>query len=225
MELISFLFFQCKTAFNVNTCNVISNISQLLPPVRFDHLEIAYCSNLIIVFYPFGTFGQASCIRSCHEDLILTRKSHNCIHSEGILQTLRLMRTWLKGWFTLCSLYHTILLYYFRRLVSTSFATQREAKNSKFHINYIRISFQFITSRDRFDLSGNQLLIWNHRVNLRIREFRNELCASNHIVWTDLDTCSWVSFPAIAVLDEVCQTKVNRRSCKRWWTRCALTFM
>ena len=25
-----------------------------------------------------GNFGQALCIRSCHEDLILTRKSHNC---------------------------------------------------------------------------------------------------------------------------------------------------
>ena len=23
-------------------------------------------------------FGQALCIRSCHEDLILTRKTHNC---------------------------------------------------------------------------------------------------------------------------------------------------
>ena len=25
-----------------------------------------------------GNFGQALCIRSCHEDPILTRKSHNC---------------------------------------------------------------------------------------------------------------------------------------------------
>ena len=36
------------------------------------------CSNLTIVFYPLGNFGKALCIRSCHEDLILTRKSHNC---------------------------------------------------------------------------------------------------------------------------------------------------
>ena len=44
-----------------------------------DHLEIANCSNLTIVFYLLGNFGQAlQCIRSCHEDLILTRKSHNC---------------------------------------------------------------------------------------------------------------------------------------------------
>ena len=43
-----------------------------------DHLKIANCSNLTIVFYPLGNFGQALCIRSCHEDLILTRKSHNC---------------------------------------------------------------------------------------------------------------------------------------------------
>ena len=75
MALISFLFFQCKTAFNVNTYHVISNISQLLPP---DHMKIANCSNLATVFYPLGNFGQALCIRSCHEDLILTRKSHNC---------------------------------------------------------------------------------------------------------------------------------------------------
>ena len=34
------------------------------------------CSNLTTVFYTLGNFGQASCSRSCHEDLILTRKSH-----------------------------------------------------------------------------------------------------------------------------------------------------
>ena len=39
---------------------------------------MANCSNLTIVIYPLGSFGQALCIRSCHEDLILTRKSHNC---------------------------------------------------------------------------------------------------------------------------------------------------
>ena len=41
-------------------------------------MEIANCSNLTTVFYPLGNFGQALCLRSCHEDLILTRKSHNC---------------------------------------------------------------------------------------------------------------------------------------------------
>ena len=40
---------------------------------------MANCSNLTIVFYPLGNFGQALCIRSCHEDLIMTRKSHNCV--------------------------------------------------------------------------------------------------------------------------------------------------
>ena len=30
MGVTSFLFFQSKTAFNINTCQVISNISQLL---------------------------------------------------------------------------------------------------------------------------------------------------------------------------------------------------
>ena len=44
-----------------------------------NHLEIANGSNLIIVFYPLGNFGQALCIGSCHEDQILTRKSHNCV--------------------------------------------------------------------------------------------------------------------------------------------------
>ena len=48
------------------------------PLFDVDHLKVANCSNLTIVFYPLGNFGQALCIRSCHEDLILTRKSHNC---------------------------------------------------------------------------------------------------------------------------------------------------
>ena len=75
MELISFLFFQCKTAFNVNTCHVISKASHsCFPLFDVDHPEIANCSNVTIVFYPLGNFGQAM----CHKDLILTRKSHNC---------------------------------------------------------------------------------------------------------------------------------------------------
>ena len=78
MALISFLFFHYKTTFDVNTCHVISSISQFIPLFDVDHLEIANCSNLTIVFYPLGNFGQALCIRLCHEDLILTRKSHNC---------------------------------------------------------------------------------------------------------------------------------------------------
>ena len=48
------------------------------PLFDVDDLKIANCSNLAIVFYLLGNFGQALCIRSCHEDLILTRKSHNC---------------------------------------------------------------------------------------------------------------------------------------------------
>ena len=48
------------------------------PLFDVDHLKIANCCNLTIVFNPMGNFGQALCIRSCHEDLILTRKSHNC---------------------------------------------------------------------------------------------------------------------------------------------------
>ena len=42
------------------------------------HLEIANCSNFTIVFYLQGNFGQSLCIRSCHEDLILKGKGHNC---------------------------------------------------------------------------------------------------------------------------------------------------
>ena len=48
------------------------------PLFNIDHLEIGNCSNLTIVFHPLGNFGQALCIRSFHEDLILTRKSDNC---------------------------------------------------------------------------------------------------------------------------------------------------
>ena len=48
------------------------------PLFDVDHLKMANCSHLTIVFCPLGTFGQALCIRSCHEDLTLTRKSHNC---------------------------------------------------------------------------------------------------------------------------------------------------
>ena len=44
----------------------------------FDHLKIAHCYNLTTVFYPLDNFGQALCTRLCNEDLILTRKSHNC---------------------------------------------------------------------------------------------------------------------------------------------------
>ena len=39
---------------------------------------MANCSNLTTAFYLSGNFEQALCIRSCHEDLILTRKSHSC---------------------------------------------------------------------------------------------------------------------------------------------------
>ena len=49
-----------------------------LPLCDIDHLDMANFSNLDIVFYLLGDFGQALFIRSCLEDLILTRKSHNC---------------------------------------------------------------------------------------------------------------------------------------------------
>ena len=37
MGQINFLFLQCKTAFNMNTCHVMSNISQLLPIALIKH--------------------------------------------------------------------------------------------------------------------------------------------------------------------------------------------
>ena len=46
------------------------------PLFDVDHLKIANCS--------LGNFGQALCIRSWHEDLILIRKSHNCSGIEFI---------------------------------------------------------------------------------------------------------------------------------------------
>ena len=52
------------------------------PLFDVNHMKIVNCSNLIIIFFSssctLGDFGQALHIRSCHKDLILTRKSHNC---------------------------------------------------------------------------------------------------------------------------------------------------
>ena len=48
------------------------------PLFNVDSLEIANCSNLTTVFYPLSNFRQTLCIRSCHEDMILRRKNHNC---------------------------------------------------------------------------------------------------------------------------------------------------
>ena len=76
MGLINFLFFQCKTAFDVDTslpCG-FKHLTVASPLFDVDHLEIVNCTNVTIVFYPLGNFGQALCIRSCHEDLMLTKK-------------------------------------------------------------------------------------------------------------------------------------------------------
>ena len=78
MELISFTFFQCKTTFGINTCHLMSNVSLLLPLFYVDHLEIANCSNLSTVYYLLGDFGRELFIGPCHEDVVLTRKSHSC---------------------------------------------------------------------------------------------------------------------------------------------------
>ena len=62
----------------MNTCHVISNPLQLLPRFNVDNLEIANCPNLSIVCYFWGDVGQELFTRSCYEDVILTKKSHNC---------------------------------------------------------------------------------------------------------------------------------------------------
>ena len=48
-----------------------------LPPFDIDHLEIANFPNESIVYYFLGNFEKALFIRSCHEEVILTRKWHN----------------------------------------------------------------------------------------------------------------------------------------------------
>ena len=77
MELISFLFFHWKLLLILTLATWYQTFHSYSPPPSLfdtDHTEIA---NLIIVFYLLGDCGQALFIRSCHEDVILTRKSHN----------------------------------------------------------------------------------------------------------------------------------------------------
>ena len=49
-----------------------------VPLFHIDNLEIANYSSKNIVFNFLGDFGQAMWMRSCHEDMILIRRSHNC---------------------------------------------------------------------------------------------------------------------------------------------------
>ena len=78
MGLIGFLFFSVKRLLMLILAKRSQTSHSCFPLFDVDHLEIANCSNLTIVFYPLGNFGQALRIRSCDEDLILTKKSHNC---------------------------------------------------------------------------------------------------------------------------------------------------
>ena len=48
----------------MNTCCVISNISQLLPPFDIDDLELADCSNFDIVYYFSSILGR-HCLQDC----------------------------------------------------------------------------------------------------------------------------------------------------------------
>ena len=78
IELSSFISFSSELLLMLILATWSQASHSWFPLFDVDHLEIANCSNLTIVFYPLGNFGQALCIRSCHEELILTRKSHNC---------------------------------------------------------------------------------------------------------------------------------------------------
>ena len=75
MRVICFVFFQSKPAFNINTCHLIPNISQLRSPVSYWQSWNYYSKS--IVFYFLGEFGQLLWIWSRYEDVIL-RRSHNC---------------------------------------------------------------------------------------------------------------------------------------------------
>ena len=81
MALIRFLFFQCKTAFMLILAASSQTFHSYFPLLNVVHLK----SKMLIVVYPLGNVGQELCIRSCHEDLILTRKRHNC-SSIGFIQ-------------------------------------------------------------------------------------------------------------------------------------------
>ena len=76
MGLISFFSFCCKTAFDFAKLLLTSHSCFSLFDINY--LEIANCSNKSIVFYLYCDFLQALFVRSCHEDVILTKKSHNC---------------------------------------------------------------------------------------------------------------------------------------------------
>ena len=56
MGVIGFLFFQCKTAVNIDTCHVISNISKL--PFDTDDLETANCSIKALSFTFWSILGK-----------------------------------------------------------------------------------------------------------------------------------------------------------------------
>ena len=79
MGLVSFLFFHYKLLLILILATRSQTSYSCFPLFDVDHLEIGNCSNLTTVFHTLGNFEPALCIRLCHEDLILTRKSHNCV--------------------------------------------------------------------------------------------------------------------------------------------------
>ena len=78
MGLISFLFIPYKTTFSIQTPARDPKYHFL---INIDHLKIVNCFFIYLlrfVHYILGDFGQTLFIRSCHDDVILTRKKHNC---------------------------------------------------------------------------------------------------------------------------------------------------
>ena len=87
---------KCKLHFMLILATWSQTSSSCFPLFDVDLLEIANCSDLTIVFYPLGNFGKALCIRSCHEDLILIRKSHNWLGLHLFRENLQVAQSWLN---------------------------------------------------------------------------------------------------------------------------------
>ena len=72
-----FVHFQTTFKYGRLPCG-LKHLTVYFPPSNIDRAEIANLSNFSIAYYFLGEHGQALFTRSCHEDVILTRKSHNC---------------------------------------------------------------------------------------------------------------------------------------------------
>ena len=62
----------------MNTCHLSQKSLNCFALFDVDDLEIADCSGKALFVTYLGDLGQVLIIRLCHEDVIFTRKSHNC---------------------------------------------------------------------------------------------------------------------------------------------------